>query len=101
MERGMAGPEPPTRTTDPFFLFLPIGIGVAIGLHAPHAWWQWTLAVALATSFLHVLTRSWHYRQYVAGMGKNSSNFVYLLMRIPLESLKVGIPALIALAVKQ
>lgn len=94
-------PDPSTSSTDPFWLFFPVGIGIAIGLNAGSAWWRWSLATAVAFTLFHVLFRSWHYRQYVAGMGPNSSNFAYFVMRLTLETLKIGIPALIALTVRQ
>ena len=81
-------------------LFLPIGIGLAIGLNAGRDWAAWGATAAAAFAASHVALKSWHFRQYVAGAGASASVPVYLVMRFFLEVLKVGVPIALVFAVR-
>lgn len=80
--------------------FLPIGIGLAIGLNAGRGWVMWGGASALAFAISHIVFKSWHFRQYTAAAGPNASLLYYFRMRLIVEALKVGVPIALVFAVR-
>lgn len=80
--------------------FLPIGVGIAIGLNAGRYWAMWGGAWALAFAASHIVFRSWHFRQYAAAAGASASILPYFAMRLVVEVLKVGVPIAFVFAVR-
>ena len=80
--------------------FLPIGIGVAIGVFAVPGWGFFVIAAALALSAGHVALRSTHYRAYQAQLENRGSNVVYFLQAAAWDTVKIGVVAFLSTLVR-